>query len=226
MIEITREAHEGALHYDDVRDSPLTLTSDEKEAYMRRAGELWKQLSDKKVVAKYKLELMFGKARSNNNATPGMLNFWLNGSKFHGGGDEKLYLCPGASLKKSDCAALLQESYNVTEGVVCPACGTIWRHEQVIGELLFNLPMRKWADVLYRYFSLCDYNCDIYLKHAPNDIRSVSLAQVERATWKGTQALGSVRDKRARHIYPLRNIIKDTSAGADLLSRLHAFLVA
>lgn len=226
MIEITREAHDGAVRYDDVREIPLSLTADEREAYMKRAGELWRQLSDVKVVAKYKLEIMFGKARSNKNTTPGMLCFWLNGSKFHGGGDEKLYLCPGSSLKRSDCAALLQESYNVTEGVVCPSCGTIWKHEQVIGELMFNLPMRKWADVLHRYFRLCDYNCDIYLKHAPTDIRSVSLAQVEKATWKGTQQLEGTRKRRARTIYPLKNIISDTNAGADLLGRFHAFLIA
>jgi hypothetical protein len=170
--------------------------------------------------------VMFGKKQRNAAITPGILSFWLSGSKFHGGGDEKLYLCPGAYLKKSNCNAMLQESYNVTEGIVCPACGTIWTHEHVIGELMFNLPMRKWAEVLYKYYRLCDYNCDLYLKHALSDLRTVSLAQVERATWKGSQALGSARDKRPRHIYPLRNIIKDTSAGADLLGRFYAFLIA
>jgi hypothetical protein len=228
MIEITRDAHEGAVLYDNVRDTPLVLSADEKEEYMRRASELWKQLNDTKIVAKYKLELIFGKMRSNrgHNITPGILSFWHSGSKFHGGGDEKLYLCPGAHLKKSECNALLQESYNVTEGIVCPACGTIWKHEQTIGELMFNLPMRKWAEVLYRYYRLCDYNCDIYLKHAPSDIRSVSLAQVERATWKGSQQLENARVKRGRMIYPLRNIISDANAGADLLGRFYAFLTA
>jgi hypothetical protein len=220
------EAHDGALRYDDVRAVPLTLSASEREEYMNRAGELWKQLSDTKVVARYKLEVMFGKTRSSRNPTPGMLSFWHSGSKFHGGGDEKLYLCPGASLQMNTCNSLLQEEYNVTEGVVCPACGTIWKHEQVIGELLFNLPMRKWAEVLHRYFKLCDYNCDIYLKHAPSDIRSVSLAQADRATWKGSQMLEGTRQKRARIIYPLRNIVHDTNAGADLLGRFYAFLTA
>lgn len=226
MIEITHDVHEGALLYDNVREVPLALSSDEKEEYMRRAGELWKQLADKRVIAKYKLELIFGKTRSGRTTTPGILSFWHSGSKLHGGGDDKLYLCPGSHLKKSDCNAILQEEYNVTEGVVCPACGTIWKHEQVIGELMFNLPMRKWAEVLYKYYRLCDYNCDIYLKHAPTDIRSVSLAQVERATWKGSQLLEGTRKKRARVVYPLSNILHDTQAGADLLGRFYAFLTA
>jgi hypothetical protein len=109
---------------------------------------------------------------------------------------------------------------------VCPACGNVWKSEACIGELFFKLTMRGWADVIYRYFRQFDYDCDIYLKHAREDIRSVSLAQQERQTWKGSQMLSSARDKRARHIYPLRNIIKDTSAGANVLSRFYAFLTA
>lgn len=215
-----------AVRYDTVRDGPIELSAEEMEKFLRQAAALRKMLGDKKVVAKYKIEVFFGKARSMSNPTPGILSFWSNGSKFHGGGDEKLYLCPGASLKENGCTALLQDSYNSAMGAVCPACGNVWKQEQLTGEFLFNLPMRKWAEVIYRYFRLCEYHCDIYLKHAPEDIRSRALAQVEKQTWKGTQALERSRVTRARHIYPLRNIIADTSAGADLLGRFYAFLTA
>jgi len=220
------EQHEGAIRYDDVRDGEIILTNEEAERFAKQATVLAKLLADKEVKAKFKIEILFGKQRSTSNPTPGVMSFWGSGAKLHGGGDDKLYLCPGSRLGKNQCQALLLDQYNNSQGIVCPACGTMWRHEDVIGELFFNLPMRKWAEVIYRYYRLCDYNADIYLKHAKEDIRSISLAQVDKATWKGSQALERTRARRARHIYPLRNIIKDTSAGADLLSRFYAFLVA
>lgn len=218
--------HEGAIRYDDVRSGEIILTNEEAERFAKQASALAKLLQDKEVKARYKLEIMFGKQRSTASPTPGVLSFWASGAKLHGGGDDKLYLCPGSRLGKNHCQALLLDSYNNSMGIVCPACGNIWKHEDVIGELFFNLPMRKWAEVIYRYYRLCEYNADIYLKHAREDIRSVSLAQTDKATWQGTKALANTRARRAKHIYPLRHIITDTSAGADLLSRFYAFLVA
>lgn len=215
-----------ALRYDDVRGGEIILTGEEKERYVKQMTALGKLLEDKTVKARFKIEIMFGKKRSMSLPTVGVMSFWDNGGKLHGGGDGKIYLCPGRRLGRSDCQALLLDHYNSGQGIVCPGCGVVWKHEEVIGELFFNLPMRKWAEVIYTFYRLCEYNADIYLKHAKDDIRSVSMAQVEKATWKGSQVLANTRERRARHIYPLRNIIKDTSAGADLLSRFYAFLTA
>jgi len=216
-----------ALRYDAVRAGPIALTEAEAAEVEKRAEVLRKLLAEPKLVAKYKLELVFGKARGPvDRPTPGMLSFWLNGSKFHGGGDEKLYLCPGRRLKLNDCEAIMPAFSNVSEGSICPECGTIWKSEQTIGEFLFNLPMRKWAEVLHRYFRKFEYKSDIYLKYAPLDIRSVTLAQAAKTTWDGSKKLAKARDKRAKSIYPLMHIVKDLSAGADLEKRLYAFLVA
>lgn len=215
-----------AIRFDNVREGELVLTEAELATFKEQAAKLGKLLQDKKQVAKYKVEIMFGRERSMNTATAGMLSIWHSGSKFHGGGDDKLYICPGKHLKKNDCEALLQSDYNNSRGIVCPACGVIWKHEAVIGEIFFKLPMRKWAEVVYRYFRLCEHNADIYLKYAPDDIRSVALEQAKRATWQGSKKLDKARRVRAQHIYPLRNIIKDTGAGADLLGRFYAFLTA
>lgn len=216
----------GAIRYDDVRDGPIHLTPEEMELFANKAAAMSKLLEDKKVVATYKLELVFGARRSTADLTPGALTFWASGARFHGGGDDKLYLCPGKRSKRNDCEALLKDEYNSGSGIVCPTCGNIWKNEDVVGELLFKLPMRKWAEVLYTYFRLCNYDCDLYLKHVRNDIREVSLAQVAKQTWQGTQRLDRARSTRVRIIYPLRNIIKDTSGGADLLARFYAFLMA
>jgi hypothetical protein len=216
-----------ALRYDDVRDGPIVLSADQAAEVEKRAEALRKLLADTTLVAKYKIELVFGKARGPvDKPTPGMISFWLNGSKFHGGGDEKLYLCPGRRLKANDCEAILQAYSNVSEGNVCPNCGTVWKHEQTIGEFLFNLPMRKWAEVLHRFFRTFEYKSDIYLKYAPLDIRSVTLAQAEKTTWDGSKKLAKTRERRAKSIYPLKNIVRDLSAGADLEKRLYSFLVA
>ncbi len=227
-MTIENSEHSGAIKYDDVRPgADIELTADQQAEYEKRAQALAKLLSAEKLVAKYKIELMFGKARGPvDRPTPGMLSFWHSGSKFHGGGDEKIYLCPGERLKVNDCTAVLEASYNSSLGVVCPACGKIWKHEHVIGELLFNLPMRKWAEVMHRHFRQFEYNCDIYLKFAPTDIRSVTRAHLEKQSWAGVQKLEKTRATRAKAIYPLKNIVTDIHAGADLEKRIYAFLVA
>jgi hypothetical protein len=216
-----------AIRYDDVRASPIVLTAEQAVEVAKRAEALKKVLADPKINAKYKIELVFGKARGAvDKPTPGMVSFWLNGSKFHGGGDEKLYLCPGRNLKKNDCEAIMPAFSNTADGSICPACGNIWKSESTIGEYMFNLPMRKWAEVLHRFFRIFEYHSDIYLKYAPLDIRSITRAQAEKTTWEGSKKLANTRDKRAKSIYPLRNIIKDINAGADLEKRLYAFLVS
>lgn len=217
----------GELLYDAVRGAPIVLTEKEANEVQARAEKLKLLLSDATLKATYKIEILFGKARSTaQKPTPGVVSFWVSGNRLHGGGDEKLYLCPGSSLKKNGCQHPLIDHFNNAAGIVCPSCGTIWKHEQVVGELLLNLPMQQWADVVMTYFKLLNQDCDIYLKFAPEDIRSVTKAQVEKATWKGTQVLERARNKRAKACYRLRNILSDISAGADLLKRFRAFLTA
>lgn len=227
-MTVENAEHAGAILYDNVRPgADIVLTADQQAEYEKRALALTKLLGAEKLIAKYKIELMFGKARGPvDRPTPGMISFWHSGSKFHGGGDEKIYLCPGERLKMSNCHAVLEASYNSAMGVVCPTCGQTWRHEQVIGELLFNLPMRKWAEVMHRYFRLFEYNSDLYLKFAPKDIRSVTKAHLEKQSWAGVQKLEKTRAERAKALYPLRNIVTDLHAGADLEKRIYAFLVA
>lgn len=217
----------GELLYDAVRAAPIELTEAEANEVRARAEKLKMLLSDHALKATYKIEVLFGKARSTaQKPTPGVISFWVSGNRLHGGGDEKLYLCPGKILKRSECERPLVDHYNNATGIVCPGCGTIWKHEQVIGELLLNLPMQHWADVVLKYFKVLNQDCDIYLKFAPEDIRSMTKAQVDKATWKGTQVLERARNKRAKAVYRLVNILKDISAGADLLKRFRAFLVA
>ena len=214
----------GAAPVAPIIEEAPQLSAAELEQVAKRLSALQKLLADNTAKAKYKIELIFGKARSDTNPTPGLLSFWENGSRLHGGGDAKIYLCPGRRLKRSNCQAPIPDSANSLGELVCASCGTIWKGDEVIGELLFNLSMRKWSEVLYNYFYALECSCDLYLKHAPNDIRSVSLDQAKRATWAGSKKLDKSRVTRARYIYRLNSILADTANGADPQRRFYFFL--
>lgn len=198
------------------------LTEEDRYAVQQKMEAMDKLLATNEK-AKYKLELFFGKARSTHQPVPGILSFWESGTKFHGGGDAKIYFCPGKLLKKNSCEAPIPFAFNAYGFLVCPACKETWPAKAVIGEVLGRHTMRQWSELLYLYFRRLEHNCDIYLKHAPDDIRST--ARLEQERQRGGELLAKSR-KRALHLYPLRNIIKDTSAGADILSRFHSFLTS
>lgn len=201
---------------------PAELPPEELEAIRLRMLEMDKLFATAQK-AKYKIELFLGKARMNTRPTPGIMSFWESGSKLHGGGDAKIYFCPGKMRGKNECTAPIPDEANGSGYLFCVACGTRWEGADVIGEHQGNLPMKKWAEVILVYFRRLEHNCDIYLKYAPDDIRTHAL---QETGIKSSVGLYKARAARAKAIYPLSHIIKDTSGGADLLGRFHAFLVA
>lgn len=207
-------------------DRPLEeapeLGEEEKHELQKRMEVMDKLLAERKK-AKYKIELFFGKARSLHQPVPGALSFWESGTKFHGGGDAKVYFCPGKVLGKNTCQSIIPFAFNAYGFLVCPNCKETWKGNQVIGEVLGRHTMKDWAELVYRYFVRLDHNCDIYLKHSPDDIRSVAAREQEKQ--RGGDLLNKAR-KRALHVYPLANIVKDTAAGADILGRFYAFLTS
>ena len=206
-----------------LEDLPVELSVEEREAIQSRL-KLMEELLGDKTKAKYKIELAFASDRSQGKPTAGVVSFWENGSRLHGGGDAKLYMCPGKYLNRNDCQAFIPESANASTFQWCPKCGLRWKGEEVIGEHLARLTMQNWAQVIFNYFMLMESNADIYLKFTPTDIRSI--AAKEQQAGKGGELLLKARNVRGKAIYPLRNIIRDTTAGADLLKRFYAFLSA
>ena len=203
------------------------LTEAEKAAVVAKSKALDELLSLKNL-AKYKLEVMFGGERSMHRPFDGALSFWESGSKLHGGGDSKLYICDSIIDGRGGrgCGAFIPDSANGLNFIACPKCNTLWRNEEIVGEIWFRLTMQKWAEVLLKWFQRMDHNADIRIKYARTDIRSVARAEQERQ--RGGELLAKARDPevRATAIYPLANVIKDTAAGADLYSRILAFLSA
>jgi hypothetical protein len=92
--------------------------------------------------------------------------------------------------------------------------------------MVYKLPIQKWAEVLLNWYSRLEMNADIYMKYARDDIRAASDKEQEKQLMG--EVLGKARsfERRTRYSYPLKNIIKDTAAGADLLGRIRAFLEA
>lgn len=208
-------------HDNDLENAPV-LGEEELAALKGRMLAMDKLLAEAKK-AKYKIELMFGSHYASLQPYPGALSLWESGSKLHGGGDTKVYECPGKTLKKSECTGLIPDASQGYGYLMCPACKTVWQGTQVHGERLARLTTQGWATLLYRFYVRLGHNADIYVKRPRRDIRVAAGTEQER------QRMGEVlvkARKREVFIYPLKNIIKDVNAGADPIKRFQALLSA
>lgn len=197
-------------------------------------------VASNEIKARYKIEILFGKDRSISslNYSTGMLLMWESGKRFHGGGDEKMYWCG-----YDDCGKPITVDNFGYYHCVCPKCkrelfldpGARELHVKhlrdmnkpingldklpvIVGERLFKLSPPKIADLLEKTWYQLGCNADIYLKYHPTDIRTSAMGSEED--------LANMRNSRAKMIYPLKNILKDTAAGASLNKRLLAMVTA
>lgn len=181
-----------------------------------------------KGIAKYKLDLNLGKGFTLRAPSHGALSFWESGKKFHGGGDAKMYMCPGKDRGINDCEAFIPDPSQGYGFAFCPKCKNVWRASETPGEVFARLMPEGWAALLLKYFARLELNADIRIKmlkadREHSDIRKT--AEVEQERQKGGEVLAAARERVTR-IYTLRSIIRDTSTGSDLYSRLLAFVKA
>lgn len=207
----------------EVAVDDLEITPEDKHTIESRIQLLDKELADQ-GIAKYKLDLQLASGFSLRAPSAGIVSFWESGRKFHGGGDAKMYLCPGKELGISTCEAFIPDTGQGYGLGICPTCGTGWKSKQLIGEIAYRVTPQKWAEILMHWYLKLDLNADIRIKYPPDDIRSIALKE-QNKQMKG-DLLQPGRRRRAVRIYPLRNIIKDTSAGSDLYARILAFVTA
>lgn len=201
----------------------LELSAEEAEEVAAKKKALDALLSQE-GLAKYKIEILFSKGYTNNQPSVGAVSFWESGSKFHGGGDTIMHICPGKELKINTCEAFIPDDSHDKGLLICGQCGKLWKGEQVYGQIFARLLPRDWAKLLFKYFVKLNMNADIRIKYHPEDIRSAAAKEQEKQHMG--DLLGKVRERRYVRIYPLRNLIKDISAGADLEGRLLAFIKA
>lgn len=189
------------------------------------------------LKARYKIEVMFSRHRSSLSHVPSplMLLIWESGKKLHGGGDQKMYWCG-----YEDCGKPFSSDNFGFAHVVCPHCkkeqfldrdtqrkhidyvkeegkdcSTLAKMPVVVGEKLARLTPPKLAELLEKTFYSLNGDADIYLKYSPFEIRYN--AKFEKTS--DIDNLDKVRVQRTPLIYPLKNIIKDMVAGADLKKR-------
>lgn len=195
------------------------LSDEEQQAIVKKMEALKKFFEDSHVNATYKIEVQFGRGRSNQAAFPGSLHLYRSGSVLSGGGDEIVYQCPD-----DRCLGVILPEHLLGPNAACPVCQKVFQREKELHDVrLFRLPYQKWADVLFKMFHRLNMDADIYLKTHVNDIRDATLKEQMRQR-HGEHYL-QVR-KRVAVMYSLENIMRDVNGGSDLLKRLRALVVA
>lgn len=169
------------------------------------------------IRARYKIEVMFNEGRT--TAGPNLLgiSIWESGKRFHGGGDELMYWCMDTESKQG-CKSAIPGDLMKGPFAICPNCKQAISLERATSLRVLKVTTKVLADELVKLFHSLGGNADLYLKYHKTDIRYIAM---ERA--KGPEVAHRLK---GMHIYPLKNILKDTSNGAELSGRFHAFLTS
>jgi hypothetical protein len=102
---------------------------------------------------------------------------------------------------------------------LCLKCQRTINSDNLTGQLPFWGTTQELAAFCARYFRVfMEGGADIYCKYHPTDIRYKAMEEAK--------GLEMARRLRGMFIYPYKNIIKDTMAGASLESRFGAFFSA
>lgn len=194
------------------------------EAAMARAAaapkdeEIEKGLGGE-LVARWKIELTFIKNRTSTGLNAVGIQVWESGKHFHGGGDALAFFCEDAREGHADgCGAIIPQD-NVRNGVAyCSAC-----KKAINASYLANIHqgivyIDSLAKEVAKLFRRLGSNADIFIKFHKEDIRYMTMMRA-----KGPEYAAKYK---GMHIYPLKNIVKDTANGADLVGRIKAFLLA
>ena len=216
---------------------PYDLTNNRPDGDLIRIDEATARrlLKTEDITAKYKIEVHFGKDRSANKPSTCAILIWESGRHFHGGGDDKMHWCG-----YPDCRKPIRSSAFGAVHLVCPHCHrecfldqatklqvskqdrNVARLPVIVGEKLMRSTMLNIATALTKIWHDLDNDADIYVKYHPLDIRQ----SLDNGIVKMVDNMNLARSNRALTIYPLANILKDVSNGADLTNRFLTLLCA
>lgn len=196
------------------RQESLRREQKADESEVTRVGDI--------IIAKYKIEVTFTHCRRLNAPNACGIQVWESGKRFHGGGDQLMFVCTDTTekdpAKQLGCKNFISAD-DITRGVAyCRHCqkGIV---AEKLGQIYYmNETPAKIAVRLVEMFRKLGSNADIYLKFHKTDIRYIAM---ERA-----KGLETARRLKGMHIYPLKNILRDTIAGADLGQRFKVFLTS
>lgn len=203
----------------DILTRPL---SEEEARIVEQKREALRKIFDPgKVKAEFKIELNFGKDRSDSGHFPGSLMVMRSGSALGGGGDESMFFCPD-----NNCPGFIPQKLvsSMLRIAVCPKCERRWYQGLLADMVMFRLTHQHWATVIARYFIRLGSNADVYLKTHPIDLRTQTMK--EQLKDMGGMQMRAARSKRIRVMYSLPNILKDLTEGADIEKRFYQMLRA
>jgi hypothetical protein len=175
-------------------------------------------LSSEPVVrAKFKIEVLFGKDRTMHGPNTVVVKLWESGRRLNGGGDDLAFWCMNENGTEG-CGKIITSNYIKGGVAMCPHCQRAINADLLVDGRVGSWSTKNLAVVLEQLFRELESNADIYLKYHRLDARYLAM---EKA--KGPEV---AKRLKGMHIYPLKNILRDTAHGASLSGRIHAFLTS
>lgn len=213
--------------------NPAALSPEARQVYeaSRKAQQLYDEAASSKpalaeldatetteaVRAGYKIEIMFGPRRTPHGPNILLLQAFESGKHFHGGGDELMYWCQDVE-ERVGCWGAISGAYIAGRTAYCPHCQRMINAERLTGQRFMRITTKKLATHVETIWRQLRCNADLYCKYNSDDVRYRACLD----------DLGPERGHRLRglFIYPLKNILKDTSTGTSIHKRFQAFLSA
>lgn len=213
--------------YDKLADSGQKMAVEAaRRGASRSEEEAHKEIgAAAEIRAKFKIEVRYvteerggiKKGRTTHGPNLVGIMIWESGRRFHGGGDDKMYWCKDNRNDHDEGCWSPISSDHIRGGIaVCPNCNQAINANLLTDIRIFRTSTQSLAGTIEKIFRQLHSNADIYCKYDKDDIRFQSMAK-ERG-WEAANRL------KGMHIYPLKNLIKDTASGADLTKRIFAFL--
>jgi hypothetical protein len=204
----------------DMASAPQEELHPELEAKLQK---LISTLDTRETTAQFKLEVFFKGGPRKTVPVRGVIACWTNGGFLNGGGDASVYLCP-QDINGSPCMAPIDMQFATGGKVVCTKCRRVSSTDSLVGQILTEVPIQRWASILVKLFHVLDCNADLRICVERGSIHKA--AALERASYRGGEEYAAVASKREWITYTLANIIADTASGAGLEQRFRAFLEA
>lgn len=170
------------------------------------------------IRAKYKIEVLFGPQRTILGPNLCGVQVWESGKKLHGGGDELAFWCLSNDGMNLGCGNIITGDSIKGGMALCPSCGKMINARMLTTMKAGRMTSKDLAKNLEKMFHTLNSNADIYLKYDQTDVRYLTVLKM-----KGQR---EARRLRGLHIYPLKNILKETAGGANIGDRIFSFLTA
>lgn len=173
--------------------------------------------------ARYRLHLFFLGDFSVNKPNRGLISLFMSGksSGVDIDMDQKVYECPN-----EECIGVLEpQHYNSQGPAVCPRCHRAHKQDDLVGEMVYDATVDKWAGHLERYVRALDMDCDILLHRLKTKQSIIEADHAARQDTRAGQLLTEAR-KMEVALYNMDRMIQDTSQGRSLKTAIRAFLLA